>query len=958
MRGFDVLDPDLKPFENHFLEASAGTGKTFAIEHLVIRFLEQGIPLNEILVVTFTRAATVELKERIRKHLTPEQLIQFDEAKIWTIHGFCFQVLQEHAFQTGFSLDQLEESVQVGEIKEIIKDYLRTARDLTPKQLEKILKGDPESLIRQLTSIVSQRLPIEQPDWDYQKEIEALEKVDLDKLYEDLLNLAPQYGKLCDRQKCVKPEVAEGLKRFTEWLGGAQIDPVDLPILKYTEDNKLKRAHSPSLHYPGFLSSLQAGLIPKLNLFSNPQAIFATLAEKARLHFERVVKEEELIFFEDLLRLMAKNVDNPLFAKTVREQYRAVLIDEFQDTDPIQWKIFSTLFLTEKFKGPLYLVGDPKQSIYRFRNADLYTYLAAKSEMGEETHASLQTNFRSTPSLVEALNILFSKDFITLPKTGKSLPCPQVEAASECPPLSDGKGSLHILHAESEELLFSTIVHEIGRLHEQLNIPFRECAVLVSDRYQAERFMKFCSLPTVSKKSRCLLESPAFETMLELMRAVQNPRDRSAIAQVLCGPLFKYPLSQLSELFDQGVYEKFYKYRHLLETEGILPLFQAVIEEASLDDSQLYQDLVQLVEMTVSLKGDYLTFYQNLRQLDPESEELRARATRDEDAIQVMTIHVSKGLEFSIVFPIGLNTPFSTRKSLMRSENRFVLFDPIAEKEEHSEKMRLLYVACTRAKVRLYLPILNTDSPLTSFLKDCDLSHFSQERCQPYPSPVYERPSSEEKKTVRLEKYYPLLAIHSYSSLVHHLDKAPQGEKKEIPKGILPTGPETGTLVHRIFENLPFEIAFHATNLSPFVSNELCGTFLEPWIEEVESMVRRALHEPLPVEGKPFSLAAVNPKKILKEMEFLYPSEDPPGFLKGFIDLFFEHNGGYYIIDWKTNIIDTSLEEVIRQHRYALQAEIYKDAITKYLSIFPHQFPLKGIFYYFLRINQIYNFSL
>ncbi len=932
MRGFDVLDPNLHLFENRFLEASAGTGKTFAIENLVIRLLDEGITLDEILVVTFTRAATVELKERIRSHLNPEQLIQFDEAKIWTIHSFCFHCLQEQALQTGFALDQFEESSQSALLKQIIKDALRTSTILTPKQLEKVLN---ERLIDRLVSLVSQRLPIEQPDWIFPKF-----DVDPETLLEDLIVLAPGYGKLCDRKKQVKPEVVEGLKLFTSWLAGDPVDPVDFPILKYVEANKLKRTLSPTLNHPGIVERMQEELIPKLASFSDSETILAVLAEEARVHLERVVKEEDLVFFEDLLRMMAEQVADPIFAQTVRRQYKAVLIDEFQDTDPLQWKIFSTLFLNEGFEGPVYLVGDPKQSIYRFRSADLYTYMEAKKAMGRDAYASLQTNYRSTPTLVEELNAFFAHDFITLPKTGEIIACSPVEAASGLPPIDDGKGSLHYLMAESEEALFSTIVHEISRL----NIPLRECAVLVNDRHQAERFLKACSLPAVSKRSRSLLDSPAFETLIELIRAAQNPRDKSALARVLGGPFFAYPIDALPE-----EYERFYSYHHLLETEGLLSLFNHVVEESKLSDPKLYQDLLQLVEMGVHVKEDLLSFYNGLMQLDSDAEQLRAWATVEEDAIQVMTIHVSKGLEFSVVFPIGIAAPYVRRKGLKRFENRLVFSDPLSESEERAEKMRQLYVACTRAKQRLYVPVLENDSPITTFLENSAYTAKSSEACEIYPRPIYARKKTVSQAPVVLNKSYPACAMHSYTSLVTYEPR----EKHTLAEGIMPPGPQTGILIHKLFEDFDFE---NPETLHPFVLKALRGTFLEAWSEEAVSMMEWALNHPLPGPDGPFSLLDVNPKKIIKEMEFLYPSDEPPGFLKGFIDLFFEYEGGYYLIDWKTNIIDTTIEECVQEHHYDVQAEIYQNAVERYLSLFHDKPPFKGILYLFLRPKDLFFF--
>ncbi|MEZ5315216.1 MAG: UvrD-helicase domain-containing protein [Chlamydiales bacterium] len=931
MPGFNVLDPSLSIFENRFLEASAGTGKTFTIENLVIRLLNEKIPFNQILIVTFTRAATFELKERIRARLSSQHLLEFDQAKIWTIHSFCLHCLQEHAFHTAFTPDQVEESAQSDLFKEIIKDSLRTTKKLTPKQLEKVIQ---DSLINRLVNLVSQRLPIEQPNWEFPKF-----EVNPDQLFEDLIHLAPQYKNICDKQKRIKPENIEGLKRFTKWINGEKIDPVDLPILNYAKENISKRKLSIRLNYPGLLEKMQEELIPKLASFSDPTHILAVLADEARLHVEKVIKKEDLVFFEDLLKILSKQVEDFDFAQLVRQQYRAVLIDEFQDTDPIQWKIFSTLFLNQAFEGPVYLVGDPKQSIYRFRSADLYTYIEAKKAMGEKAYASLATNYRSTPSLVGELNDLFSQPFITLPKTQEAIFCRPVEAASKLEPILDGKGSLHFLFAEEEEILFSTIVHEVANL----NLPLREIAVLVSDRYQAERFMNYCSLPCISKSSRSLIHSPAFPTLIELIRAVQNPRDRSAIAQVFGGPLFRFPIDALPK-----DYASFYDYHDLLKKEGLLSLFNRVIEDSNLSDPFFYQEMLQLVKMGLHIKKDYLFFYRELMSIDPDSEKLKVKMHFEEEAIQVMTIHVSKGLEFSVVFPIGIATPYKHHKGLVRCKDRFVISDELSREEERSEKMRQIYVACTRAKKRVYIPVLKNDSPISTFLNKINLSEKSQEICRFYPPPIYKKPPIVQSKKIECDQTYSPLAIHSYSSLFSYEPV----EKTIFSEDSMPGGAQTGVLIHQLFE----EVSFDCSDLNVFVQKKLYGTFLEGWSDEITAMLDWALDYPLPNAHNVFSLRHVNQNHMIKEMEFLFPSQNPPGFFKGFIDLFFKHAGSYYLIDWKTNLIDTSVEEVIHTHRYDLQAQIYQEAIQKYLRLFDEEANFQGIFYFFLRPRVSYQF--
>src|SRR5690606_18322224 len=125
-------------------------------------------------------------------------------------------------------------------------------------------------------------------------------------------------------------------------------------------------------------------------------------------------------------------------------------VDEFQDTDAVQWEIFQKIFLKGSLRS-LFLVGDPKQSIYRFRKADIYTYLKAKEALGEACIYHLDTNFRSSKDLIGALNVLFSRDWFHLPKVSKSLPYYPVKAGSKIQTsFPDHKGAVHFILSEGE----------------------------------------------------------------------------------------------------------------------------------------------------------------------------------------------------------------------------------------------------------------------------------------------------------------------------------------------------------------------------------------------------------------------------------------------------------------------------------------------------------------------------
>jgi exodeoxyribonuclease V beta subunit len=222
-------------------------------------------------------------------------------------------------------------------------------------------------------------------------------------------------------------------------------------------------------------------------------------------------------------------------------------------------------------------------------------------------------------------------------------------------------------------------------------------------------------------------------------------------------------------------------------------------------------------------------------------------------------------------------------------------------------------------------------------------------------------------------------SMYSYSSLIKSLKQ----EKKvdvvdfkpphdwNVPlknPHTLPSGAEIGTLLHKILELAPLG-KLDSKEIKKIITLEVSGNEWEPWREVIENMILNALTCTFPIEETPFSLSDIDPRKVYREMEFLFPwSEDlkiegcqiSGGFLKGFIDLVFEHRGKYYILDWKSNWLGPSpefysrnyLEKAIHSHHYFLQAAIYQKALKQYLqmvesSLFDNIFG--GVIYLFLR---------
>lgn len=299
------------------------------------------------------------------------------------------------------------------------------------------------------------------------------------------------------------------------------------------------------------------------------------VAAECRRRWEVKATRADHFTFDDLLHTMRSALNQPLFMEKVRAKYKAVIVDEFQDTDPIQWSIFEKLFLKSHL---LYLVGDPKQSIYGFRSADIYTYMRAADALGKENKAFLDTNYRSSPQLIDALNALFTKnpDWIVLPALPDALEYHPVKAGRSENVLKEepityfgvqgdpSKEKSWPTKVMEEEKLFPYIASEMIRL--RAKIPFSEMAVLVKDRFQAQRLqlhLNRWNIPSNLKRMLHLAKSRGFVAMEMLLKALAHPENDRYVRAALFGPLMEReenPFFALKEIFLEKGFAPFYEH--------------------------------------------------------------------------------------------------------------------------------------------------------------------------------------------------------------------------------------------------------------------------------------------------------------------------------------------------------------------------------------------------------------
>lgn len=1115
MSGFDILDRSLNVFAPLFLEASAGTGKTFAIEHLVCRLLIEGeepLTIEQILVVTFTRAATRELKLRIRRNLarareellngpssfdyliaitergdaTVKQAIEridaalicYDAANIFTLHGFCYQILREFAFEAGVGMqvNDPDEKEHVPLLQHAVKDALRSHISFpsySPYQIRSLLKkkGGHRKMVSSLVDTIQQGKEIgAMPAHDallsaFLEEVRRLPEIDPAALKEEILLLATHYKGM------TSPEIPLQVDQLVDILAAKECTPHafdtllkgELFLEKMGEENKKVRTKFPpasDLRYPGLIERLRRTLLPPLEAAKDPSRTFLRLARDLKAQIRPLLEKQEKFSPDNLLLKVEEALRLPRFIEHVRKKYKAAIIDEFQDTDPVQWNIFKELFLTKE--NAVCLVGDPKQSIYAFRNADLYVYFEAAKKLGKEAKKHLSTNFRSTAPLVDALNTLFGMakgGWMDLPGRDVPLEVLPVQAGSKLEADPDetpievfvsadklGKSRKFPTEATLSGKVFPYIASEIHRLRNDKGIALHEIAILIKDRYQGKElidFLKTQGIPATAKRAGTLLDSPAYPVLKEVLAAALSPFDMGKLKTALGSPLIAWRAEDLArqtqdsvlleargkmQKLSETLYERgFSSFLHALFKTAWkkeeMPLLQELLGRGELS---LYLDLRKLSELIIEeetlkgLKADALPAFLEELAADEHKEESRLKTPPEEEkgSVAIMTMHMSKGLEFDIVFSLGAASRHKRPEYIsLKKEGipEIAPFDPTdpaclkALEEIDAEKMRQFYVALTRARKKLYIPLTLDPDQKEVPLGEASPSELFFARIQEEPAgyeDLYHKAEalspeavaalfapwkgkiacamlqetvlsvSQPVATAKMEEVAPalpftlptsgetLLSFTSLSKSTHTGELIKPAEDAPLSPHTFPLGADTGILLHLLFEKI-FKRRLHCPldeeGIGALIEEEIAFSPLKAWRPIFLPWIVQLLQKQL----VDFSLSAIPGNQLLQEMEFLFPV--PGGAMKGFADLVFVFEGKYYLLDWKSNYLGPSdadytqekMEAAMQSHDYFLQASIYADALSRYVKLFdsrPFSESFGGAVYYFVRGSAVYHF--
>lgn len=1078
---FDLLTSPITG--NTIIEASAGTGKTYSIEGIYIRFLlqafeagmitpEKRLEVKNILVVTYTEAATAELRERVlskiqntllgfelifrqfknqesitkdeaegiihkvgdeilemlilsycfdeTEHFFSEKHIKdiidhlklavfsFDEASIFTIHAFCRRLLTDYSLETkvGTEFEMVKDQREL--IDECVNDFWRNqvyGGDSAYSRFFIETFPTPETIKTYFNKVASRRdVTISpQPDqsgeewfkdteaefkihkryWDKEKEkIKVLlegHQSELNKTY--WKNVLPSFEVIDRFFAGDSPLGANTVKVKSTVIGMNWFFPEKLEAK--TNKGKL------TPHHPIFEAFEEYS-----NRVENPKGkIAATFVKSLIEHLDKRKKELGVTSFDDLLLLVqqaltSEDTREPL-AEKVRNRFKAALIDEFQDTDPVQYGIFHRLFHDH---CPLFFIGDPKQSIYNFRGADIFAYFKAVQD--SSNRQLLKTNWRSDRDLVSAINTIFEgeqqkdqflyeEQISFTPSNGaKTKPLRSFTIEGEQPSpftfwILDGDEEINIGTARRN--IMDATITEIVKLLNAGNegkagfvkadedrsdirpVQPKDIAILVRKHREAQAFqtaLQEKGIPSVMKTTESIFNTEEFSQMLLLLQGISSYNKESRVKAALLTDFFQYTGSSLFDLSqDEDRWEEtvnqFREYHDLWLKKGFYSMVRCFMKHQHLRSRILSYEggerqltnILQIIEIIqkaqlekkLNMTGA-IRWMQHMAEGTESGEESEIRLETDQDALKIMTLHASKGLEFPIVFcpsswELGQSDKNGTYYHDPEKEHQMTLDfleqeegKELAKEERLAEEIRLTYVAFTRAKHLCYTAWCDNMSKRSFKAENSCYHHLflrnraKGEECQTeflnlrnrsngtiqvldLPEKTDEiylkAPSAEESLacesfTRTLKKSF---GVYSFSGLNKKLevleaqsdnDEAPEqpgdSETIAVPEvsnertiHTFPGGTQTGNFFHDILEHCSFANT-SAEELKNLTEKKAAQYQVdEKWLDVAIEQVEhiRTLPFKSPYEpNKAFSFSMLPDHQVLKEMEFFFSIND------------------------------------------------------------------------------------
>ena len=980
--------------KNIIVSAGAGSGKTAVLTERVTTDLKNGVGIDHLLILTFTNAAAAEMKERIRKKIKTlpdlkEELNKIDTASITTFDAYALSLVKKYSHILNISSDiKIAENSFINLkkeelLKEIFEEYYKKQDSLFSKLINDFCLKDDKEIFESIISLnnkLSNRLNKKEYLQNYIEEYYSDEKIE---------SYITQYIKYINQKK---DEVKRTLKKLGLYQEGKYIEKIEeklTPFLRAEEYEEIKNNITSNIPRLPAGSDDESKLIKKelstilkeieeLTKYENTSHIKETLLETkdyAKIIVRLLLKLDEkltnykkqnnLYEFIDI-SFMAINLlkNNEEVKKELKEKYYEILIDEYQDTNDMQ-----ELFVSLIEKNNVYMVGDIKQSIYRFRNTnpklfkDKYN-LYTKNEYGLKI--DLNKNFRSRNEVLAGINKLF--DYIMNEEIGGAeyrQSHRMIFGNSSYENVNKENYNLEILNYvdeeeySKEEIEIFTIAKDIkdkidngyeimdSETGKPRKVKYEDFAILMDRSSSFEKYKKifeYLNIPLNIYRDKAITDSKDILLIKNIYTLIINIHSKKYKED------FKYAFMSVSRSFlletnDETIFDSLsdFKETELYKkckklSEGILEttnydLIEKIIEtfdfyEKIIKDGNIHEHIIiidslkKIAQNLDSLGYSPFEFLDYLNKVLEKGLDIKIKINKGTiDAVKIMTIHASKGLEYPICYYSGLSKKFNIDdlKNKFYYDEKYGIITPYIDKgpkntilktllkidyikEEISEKLRLFYVALTRAREKMiivtslkptnfegkeviddsirlkYISFANIIDSASTILEDyitnVDNTKLNLTKAYNMSKKSFKKESFLQNEPIKVEEIKietKIIDNKHFSKNIHRLRTLE--ETKNIEKGLH---------MHEVFENFDFNKKDYS----------LLNNFEKA---KIQAFINKNILK--------------NSKKIFKEYEFIYENNNVE--YHGIIDLLIIKENENIIVDYKLkNISD---EEYIKQ---------------------------------------------
>ncbi len=1071
------------------VEAGAGTGKTTLLVDRYLSLVEKGRALpTQIVAITFTEKAAGEMKMRLREEIVSllqsgdfsqevkERLTraqyELERAPISTIHAFCSSIIREYAVEAGVDpgfqiLTGVEEEIY---FQECWMDFLGMVDEPYHYFLEKFFArgGNIDKLMEITSQIYRHRgdRPLDEPlsggtgapvveggeevDAWIRRLKEAGKRgngiIDIDQFAREVKEARRHFRMLLENHCTNRNDRGAGeIRKFLndssemDELKGDRLEEFLLSLKMPGSTRGNRKNWDPPAKCARFkemaraLKNIQAG--HRMKFMDSLRLFIQGWSDKFADYIQKRKREDGLLDFDDLLIIAGRILEKGEILEVLRERYRYILVDEFQDTDPLQARIVLMLAggpdrIEDKApgKGRLFIVGDPKQSIYRFRKADIEIYQRVRRSLGSEGGTeNIVQNFRSVPGIVEWVNSAFS-DLMTgeegldfQPRYQDIFPfrrssgSPVVYLDMEMDP--EGAKSDRVRQVEAESI--SRFIHHLVREGWEIEDPetkairpvrYGDIAILYRGTTGVENYentLRSEGIPYIVEGGKLFFTRQEIRDLANAMWVIEDPWDSLSLVSVLRSPLFGFS--------DEEIFISVRRYGKISYLE---PGDERGKESTDLNEAlNLLADLHRgrnvrgpaetldrLLHRTgyihfccLRSHGDQIVL--NIRKIIQRAKEFERRGNsfrsfarwfREQDeqeaaegefpmldeggnAIKMLTIHKSKGLQFPVVIVANLvQTLGPPPRIILKKGHGLSLklgkewktgdYDKMADEEkvkDYAESVRLLYVAATRArdilvipkspsKKRSYFEMIAPSMEYNDSSGDSEDNPVERIRLSQLPSlkstfNVFDRmPGSDDMEKpgfVRERERWmrerlklteragtpPLvvnpsrvagaaaLELGGYSDHPDQDERMEEGRRAEIREG--GSSLRLGSAFHSVMNRIDLE----RSRVEEITRSAAREFRIEHMQEELQHLVAGTLRSDI-------IRAASESEVCLREVPFTIKLEK--GFLDGRIDLMFRLRGRWQVVDYKTDKVDRETMEE-KRNRYKSQMCLYFTALRR-----------------------------